>query len=61
MFVGHLSLALAAKRWEPDVNLGWFMAGVTALDLIWPIFVLAGIETVSVAPGVTCQSPWSSR
>ena len=57
MFVGHLSLALAAKRWEPDVNLGWFMAGVTALDLIWPIFVLAGIETVSVAPGASAFTP----
>ena len=35
MFVGHLALALAAKRAVPRVNLGWLMAGVTALDLVW--------------------------
>ena len=57
MFVGHLSLALAAKRWEPNVNLGWFMAGATALDLVWPFFVLAGVEKVSIAPGATEFTP----
>ena len=35
MFVGHLAVALAAKRAAPAVNLGWLMAGVTALDLVW--------------------------
>jgi hypothetical protein len=58
MFVGHLSLALAAKRWEPNVNLAWLMAGVTALDLVWPIFLLAGVETVSIAPGATAFTPF---
>jgi hypothetical protein len=57
MFVGHLSLALAAKRWEPNVNLVWLIAGVTALDLVWPFFVLAGLETVSIAPGATAFTP----
>lgn len=57
MFVGHLAVALAAKRVEPDVNLAWFVAGVTALDLVWPIFVLAGIEQVSILPGATAFTP----
>jgi membrane-bound metal-dependent hydrolase YbcI (DUF457 family) len=57
MFVGHLALALAAKRWEPNVNLAWLVAGVTALDLVWPVFVLAGVETVTVAPGATAFTP----
>ena len=43
MFVGHLAVALVARRVEPRVNLGWFVAGVTALDLVWPIFVLTGV------------------
>jgi len=57
MFVGHLSLALAAKRREPAVNLAWFMAAVIALDLVWPIFVIAGVEHVRIAPGATAFTP----
>jgi hypothetical protein len=57
MFVGHLAVALAAKRAAPAVNVGWLMAGVTALDLVWPLFVLAGIEHVRIAPGATAFTP----
>ena len=57
MFVGHLAVALAAKRYEPDVNLAWFIAGVSAFDLVWPIFVLAGLEHVSITPGATAFTP----
>ena len=57
MFVGHLAVALAAKRAAPDANLGWLVAGVTALDLVWPILLLAGIERVTVAPGATAFTP----
>jgi hypothetical protein len=57
MFVGHLAVAFAAKRQEPRVNLGWLMAGVCALDLVWPLFVLAGVEHVSIVPGATAFTP----
>lgn len=57
MFVGHLSLALIAKRAEPRVSLGWYVAAVTALDLLWPIFLLAGLEQVRVAPGAMAFTP----
>jgi hypothetical protein len=57
MFVGHLAVGFAAKRVAPEVNLGWLMAGVTALDLIWPILVLAGVERVRIAPGATSFTP----
>lgn len=66
MFVGHLAVALAAKRVAPRTNLGWLMAGVTGLDLVWPILVLAGVERVSIVPGATAFNalvfdyyPWS--
>jgi hypothetical protein len=58
MFVGHLALALGAKRAAPRISLGWLVAGVTALDLAWPIFVLAGIEHVRIAPGATAFTPF---
>jgi hypothetical protein len=57
MFVGHLAVALAAKRTAPTVNLGWFMAGVTALDLVWPVFVIAGVEHVRIVQGATAFTP----
>src|SRR5262245_309365 len=57
MFVGHLALAFAAKRRAPAASLGWLMAGVTALDLVWPVFVLAGIERVRIVPGATAFTP----
>jgi len=57
MFVGHLAVALVAKRAAPAVNLGWLMAAVSALDLVWPVFVLAGIEQVRIVQGATAFTP----
>ena len=57
MFVGHLAVGLAAKRNAPDLNLGWLIAGVSALDLVWPIFVLTGVERVRIEAGATAFTP----
>ncbi len=50
MFAGHAGLAFAARARYPDVPLGTLMAAAFALDLIWPLLLLTGIETVSVNP-----------
>ena len=57
MFVGHLAAALAGKRAEPSVSLGWYVGAATALDLLWPIFLLLGLEQVRIAPGATAFTP----
>ena len=57
MFVGHLAVALGAKRNAPKVNLAWLVAAVTALDLVWPILLLAGVERVRIEPGATAFNP----
>jgi hypothetical protein len=57
MFIGHFALGLAAKRIEPRLSLGILLAAPQALDLLWPIFVLAGVEHVEVAPGDTAFTP----
>ncbi len=57
MFVGHTAVALAAKSKARDVSLGWLMAAAFGLDLLWPIFLLAGIERVSIVPGATAFNP----
>ena len=57
MFVGHLALALASKRAQPAISLGWFVAAVTMADLIWPVLLIAGVEHVRIAPGATAFTP----
>lgn len=57
MFVGHLAVALGAKRLEPRVSLGVLVAAAFGLDLLWPAFLLLGVEQVRVDPGNTAFTP----
>jgi hypothetical protein len=57
MFIGHAAVGFAAKRWAPDANLGVLLAASFLLDLVWPVFVLAGWEEVRIAPGNTAVTP----
>ena len=57
MFIGHLAVGFAAKRAAPKTTLGLLMAAPLLLDLIWPVFLLAGIERVEIAPGNTAFTP----
>ena len=57
MFIGHNAVALAAKRVAPKTSLGVLTAAVMFLDLLWPLFLLAGIEHVRIQPGITRMAP----
>lgn len=57
MFVGHLAVALGAKKLAPSVGLPWFVAGALFVDLVWPILLIAGVETVRIEPGATAFTP----
>jgi len=67
MFIGHNALGFAAKREAPRASLGLLMAAPMLLDLLWPIFLIAGIEQVELAPAHTSpflamtftHYPWS--
>ena len=66
MFVGHLAAAFTAERIEPKVPLGAGVAAAFGLDLLWPLLLLLGLETVHVDPGNTAFTqldfasyPWS--
>ena len=50
MFVGHLGLALAAKRLAPRTSLGTLVVATSLVDLLWPLLLLAGVERVRIAP-----------
>ena len=58
MFIGHFGVALAAKRWAPRTSLGTLFFAAEFLDLIWPVFLLLGLEHVRVAPGITKMQPF---
>jgi hypothetical protein len=51
MFIGHFALGFAAKRAVPRVSLGMLFAAAQLADLLWPIFLAAGIEQVRIVPG----------
>lgn len=57
MFIGHPAAAFAAKPLAPRVSLGVLVAATIGLDLIWPIFILLGLEHVRIAPGITAFTP----
>ena len=57
MFIGHYGVGLASKRVDPELPLWILLAAPQVLDLLWPLFVLAGIERVEVAPGETAFTP----
>lgn len=61
MFLGHYAAALAVKRAAPEAGLGTLTAAALGLDLVWPVLVLAGAESVAVAPGITAVTPLDFR
>jgi hypothetical protein len=57
MFLGHVAVGLAAKRAQPRISLATWVAAVQLVDLIWPVMLLAGLEHVRIAPGITAFTP----
>ncbi len=57
MFIGHIAVGFAAKRAAPKATLGILVAAALLLDLIWPLFVLAGWERVAIDHGNTAFTP----
>jgi len=57
VFIGHFAVGFAAKRLAPRASLGVLMAAPLFADLLWPIFLIAGIETVRIDPGNTVVTP----
>lgn len=57
MFIGHFGVALAAKRIAPRTSLGTLVMAAQFVDLIWPLFLLLGVERVVIAPGATVVTP----
>ncbi len=57
MFLGHIGVAMAAKRAAPRTSLGTLVAASIWIDLVWPALLLAGVERVRIDPGNTAVTP----
>ncbi len=57
MFIGHFGVGFAAKKVIPKTSLGTLLLASQFIDLLWPFFVIFGIETVAVDPGNTAFTP----
>lgn len=57
MFIGHFGLAFAAKPAAPQVSLGTLFIAAQFADLLWPVLVLLGVESLAIDPGATAVTP----
>ena len=57
MFIGHFAVAFAAKPAAPSVSLGTLFFACQWVDLVWPLFLLVGLERVEIRPGITAFTP----
>lgn len=57
MFIGHFGAGFAAKSAARKVSLGTLFIAAQFIDLLWPSFLLLGIERVSIEPGATVVTP----
>ena len=53
MFIGHFALGFGTKPAAPSVSLGTAFLACQLADLIWPTFLVLGIETVRIQPGAS--------
>lgn len=57
MFIGHFAIGLLGKQKDPLPSLAMLFIAVQFLDLLWPVLVLVGIESLSIDPGNTKMTP----
>lgn len=58
MFIGHYGIGLALKKVEPRLSLGILIFGATMFDILFGLFLLAGVEHAKIVPGATVVSPF---
>lgn len=57
MFLGHFGAGFAAKKIDKTASLGTYFMAAQWIDLIWPVFLLFGIERAVINPGVSEVTP----
>ncbi len=57
MFIGHFGVGFGAKKVISKTSLGTMFLASQFIDLLWPLFLLLGIEKVKIDPGNTVVTP----
>jgi membrane-bound metal-dependent hydrolase YbcI (DUF457 family) len=57
MFIGHFAVGFAAKKFAPRASLAPLVAAPLFADILWPPFLLLGLEHVRIDPGNTLYTP----
>jgi len=57
MFIGHFGVGLAAKKIDNKPSLGTLFFASQFIDLLWPFFLLLGIEKVKIVQGISAFTP----
>ena len=57
MFIGHFAAGIAARKATTKLTLPILLLASQLLDLIWPVLVILGVETVSVDHEITEVTP----
>ena len=57
MLIGHVAVALGAKKASPKTSFGTLLLAAQWPDLLWPLFLMLGWERVRIVPGITAVSP----
>ena len=50
MFIGHFGVGFAGKTIDKQPSLGTMFLAAQFLDILWPVFLLLGIEKVKIIP-----------
>lgn len=58
MFIGHYSVAYAAKTIAPKAPLAAYFLAVQALDILFSAFVLGGVEHMEIVHKYTSYNPY---
>jgi membrane-bound metal-dependent hydrolase YbcI (DUF457 family) len=53
MFIGHFAVGFASKRWAPRTSFGILLLAPLLADVLWPVFVAAGLEHARLGPAAT--------
>jgi hypothetical protein len=57
MFIAHFGVGFSCKAAAPRTSLGSFFLAAQFIDLLWPSFLLLGLERVRIQPGNTLVTP----
>ena len=56
MLIGHYGASLLLRRAEPRLSVSSLFVAAQALDIVWSLLVLVGVERLRIVPGITATN-----